>query len=219
MNIRFLPPVRTIGDLLHRLGDVPAERVRFDPVPGAATVQHLSLPENRLCELLDDTLVEKAVGYRESLVAMVLAQVLGAFVRGRNLGLLSGPDGPFEILPGLVRLPDLAFISWDRLPGRSIPESPVPGVVPDLVIEVWSQNNSRAEIVRKREEYFRSGVRVVWEIDPRARTVQVFTSLDRVVQLSSNDTLSGEPLLPGFLLPLQELFAELDRQGQVLSQA
>jgi len=65
MTTTFTPLVRTVGDLRRRLGDVPADRVRFTPVPGTATVADLLRDENRRCELLDDTLVEKLMGVRE----------------------------------------------------------------------------------------------------------------------------------------------------------
>lgn len=132
MNIPFQPPIRTIADLLHRLGDIPADRVRFDPVPGTATIEDLLRPENKGCERVDDTLVEKPMGSPESLLAIALGGLLDAFVDRNNLGVVTGPDGMLQILAGLVRLPDIAFISWDRLPNGVIPEEPVWNVAPDL---------------------------------------------------------------------------------------
>lgn len=213
MNIRFQPPVRTVADLLRHLGDIPPDRVRYDPVPGTATVEDLLREENRRCELVDGTLVEKAMGVRESLLAFFLGELLGPVVRRQNLGILTGPDGTYEVLLGLVRLPDVAFVSWGRLPGRRIPDEPVPNVVPDLAVEVLSRRNTPAEMARKRDEYFRAGVRLVWEIDPRARTVRVYTAADRFHDLTAADALDGGAVLPGFTLPLAQLFAELDRHG------
>ncbi|MBY0513508.1 MAG: Uma2 family endonuclease [Gemmataceae bacterium] len=206
-------PAKTLGQFLRQLGDVSPDRVRFEPRPGTATVADLLKPENKGCELVDGTLVEKAMGVRESLLAFYLGELLGPVVRRQNLGILTGPDGTFEVLLGLVRLPDVAFVSWDRLPGRRLPDEPVPNVVPDLAVEVLSRNNTRGEMERKRGEYFRAGVRLVWEIDPRARAVRVFTSADQFTDLTAADTLTGEPVLPGFTLPLAQLFAELDRHG------
>jgi Uma2 family endonuclease len=213
MNSAFTPPVRTVADLLHRLGDVPPDRVRFDPVPGTATVADVAYSENKGCELIEGTLVEKVMGLRESLLAIFLGGLLGPFVRRQNLGILTGSDGTYEVLSGLVRLPDLAFVSWDRLPGRRIPDEPVPNVVPDLAVEILSASNTLGEMSRKRGEYFRAGVRLVWEIDPRARTVRVYTSANTYTDLTAGDTLDGAPVLPGFTLPLAQLFAELDRHG------
>jgi Uma2 family endonuclease len=213
MNIPFNPPVRTVGDLLRRLGDVPADRVRFTPIPGTATTDDLLRDENRRCELVDDTLVEKPMGVRESLLAIYLAELIGPLVRRQNLGILTGADGTYELISGLVRLPDLAFVSWDRLPGRRLPEEPVPNVAPDLAVEVLSASNTLGEMARKRGEYFRAGVRLVWEIDPRTRGVRVYTSETAFTDLTANDALSGAPVLQGFTLPLAQLFAELDRHG------
>ncbi|MBN9520370.1 Uma2 family endonuclease [bacterium] len=213
MNTSFRPPVRTVADLLRRLGDVPADRVRFDPVPGTATVADLLRDENRRCELLDDTLVEKPMGVRESFLALVLAEMLNAHIRGRNLGILTGADGTYELVSGLVRLPDLAFVSWDRLPGRRLPDEPVANVAPDLAVEILSARNTPAEMARKRAEYFAAGVRVVWEIDPRARAARVYTSGTDFTELTAADTLDGGAVLPGVVVPLANLFAELDRHG------
>lgn len=213
MNIPFDPPIHTIGDLLRRLGDVPADRVRFTPVPGTATKDDLLRPENKNCELVDETLVEKPMGMRESLLAIYLGELLGPFVRGRNLGLITGADGTYEVLLGLVRLPDVAFVSWDRLPGRRVPDAPIPNVVPDLAVEVLSPSNTTKEMARKRGEYFQAGVRLVWEVDPRTRTARVYTSETAYSDLTSADALDGGAVLPGFTLPLAQLFAELDRRG------
>ena len=213
MNIPFDPPIHTIGDLLRRLGDVPADRVRFTPVPGTATKDDLLRPENKNCELVDETLVEKPMGMRESLLAIYLGELLGPFVRGRNLGLITGADGTYEVLLGLVRLPDVGFVSWDRLPGRRVPDEPIPNVVPDLAVEVLSPSNTAKEMARKRGEYFQAGVRLVWEIDPRTRTARVYTSETEFTDLTGADVLDGGAVLPGFTLPLAQLFAELDRRG------
>jgi len=209
----FHPPLKTIADLLRRLGDIPPDRVRFDPLPGTATVADLLKPENGGCELVERTLVEKPMGIRESALAYFLGQLLGPFVREHNLGILTGPDGTYEVLLGLVRLPDVAFVSWDRLPGRRLPDEPIPNVAPDLAVEVLSKSNTPREMAQKRDEYFRGGVRLVWEIDPRQRTVRVYAAADRFRDLTAADTLTGEPVLSGFSLPLAQLFAELDRHG------
>jgi Uma2 family endonuclease len=213
MNIRFQPPVRTIADLLHRLGDIPAGRVRYTPVPGIATVEDLLRPENKGCELVNDTLVERPRNFGNSILAIFLASLLDRPIRCQNLGILTGPFGTFEILSGLVRLPDVAFFSWDRLPGRRVPNEPVPKIVPDLVVEVLSSGNTLGEMARKRDEYFGVGVRLVWEIDPRVRTVRLYTGIDQFRDLTATDTLTGDPVLPGFTVPLAQLFAELDRHG------
>jgi Uma2 family endonuclease len=199
----------TVGDLLKRLGNIPARRVRLHPTPGTATVEdviRIDAHEDRLCELVDGTLVEKAMGYEESDVAGVIITALNIFIRPRKLGIVTGEAGPFELLGGLVRYPDVAFTSWDRLPGRKRPKEPVPHLAPDLAVEVLSKSNTPAEIKRKLGEYFRAGVRLVWVVDPKKRTVRVHTSADQSILLKEGQSLDGGDVLPGFTLSLKELF-------------
>jgi Uma2 family endonuclease len=210
------PSIKTLADLLDRLGGVPLDRIRFRPFPGTATVQDvidIQRGEGKLCELVEGVLLEKAVEYNESSLAVYLAGLLNAFVVPRNLGIVTGPDGTVELMPHLVRIPDVAFTSWDRLPGRRRPAAPVPRLAPNLAVDVLSRNNTPGEMAAKRRDYFGAGVQLVWEIDPDRRAAVVYTTVTTGTTLGAADTLDGGAVLPGFVLPLQQLFAELDRQG------
>src|SRR3954452_18522670 len=101
-----------------------------------------------------------------------------------------------ELMPDLVRIPDVAFTSWDRLPGRRRPTNPVPRLTPNLAVEVLSRNNTPGEMAAKRGDYFTAGVQLVWEIDPDARVVAVYTSPTQSARLGGNDTLDGGVVLP-----------------------
>ncbi len=212
-----LPVPENLADLVDRLGHVPLDRIRMQPAPGTATEEDvlaaLEAPRKRICELIDGVLVEKAMGYAESALASLLIESLNAFVRAHNLGLVTAPDGTVRLWAGRVRIPDVAFFSWDRMPGRRRPQQPIPTLAPDLAIEVLSPSNTAQEMRRKRDDYFSVGVRLVWEIDPDTRTCSVYTAPDAVTTLTEADAVDGGDVLPGFRLPLRDLFAELDRQG------
>ncbi len=206
----------TMADLLERLGNIPLSRIRLRPPPGTATEEDILTVERIdgvLCELVDGILVEKAMGLHESFLAVFLIKILDEFIRPRNLGLLSAPDGTMRLFPGLVRIPDVAYISWDRFPGRRIPDEPIPNVSPNLAIEVLSRSNTPGEMARKRADYFTTGTLLVWEVDPPTRTVTVYTAPDESTVLGETDVLDGGKVLPGFTLPLRDLFGELDRHG------
>lgn len=210
------PPLRTIADLLDRLGGVAPSRIRYDRIPGHSTeadVLDLYHTEGKLYELVDGVLVEKAMGFLESVLALALGGFLRAFVVPRNLGLVSGADGMVRLFGGLIRIPDVAFVAWERIPGGRIPEEPIPALAPDLAVEVLSEGNTPAEMAIKRAEYFDSGVRLVWLVDRKTRTVAVFTTPGESRLLEESDTLDGGDVLPGFALPLRDLFAELDRHA------
>ena len=113
-----------------------------------------------------------------------------------------------RIAPGLVRIPDLSFITWERLPGHESPREPIPDLAPDLAVEVLSAGNTKREMDRKVREYFDAGVRLVWLIDPRKRTTRVYPTIEKSTLVRANQALDGGPDLPGFVLPLSDL---LDR--------
>ena len=200
----------TIADLLADLGDIPPHRVLLRPSPGTATEQDviaIRARSRRLCELVDGVLVEKAVGYAESALAALLVGYLGSFLRQNDLGFIAGPNGAFRLMPGLMRIPDVSFVSWDRLPSRHYPKEPIPTLAPDLAVEVLSESNTPKEMARKLRNYFAVGIRLVWYVDPETRTAEVFTAVDRSTTLGEGQALDGGEVLPGFALPLAELFA------------
>jgi Uma2 family endonuclease len=186
--------------------------VRLHPPPGTATERdliRLNDHSNRLYELVDGVLVEKVMGYPESSLTCELIRLLGNFLAQHDLGILGGADGTLRLMPGLVRIPDISFVSWDHLPNRTIPRDPIPDLAPDLAVEVLSEGNTRQEMARKLREYFLCGVRLVWFVDMDRRTVQVFTAPDQSVVLTEKDTLDGGDVLPGLALPLKQVFARL----------
>src|SRR6476646_2852855 len=126
------PDIATVADLLERLGGIPPERVRYYPLPGTATeadVVEIEERENRLCELIDGVLVEKPVSFRESLLAGIILTALNNFVIPRRLGVVTGADGMIKLFPGLVRIPDVAYVSRERLPDGRVPAAHITQLV------------------------------------------------------------------------------------------
>ncbi len=189
----------TVSDLLSQLGDIPASRVRLHPAPGTATeADAVSVHdrEQRLCELVDGVLVVKTVRYCESYIAATLIRLLGNFVVDRDLGIIAGADGIIQLAPGLVRIPDVSFVSWEKLPGRRLSRQPIPNLVPDLVVEVLSESNTPREMARKLDEYFSHGSQLVWLVDPETETITVYTARHQSVVLDTSAVLDGDVVLP-----------------------
>jgi Uma2 family endonuclease len=207
------PRFETIGELLDQLGGIEPGRVRATPAPGKATEQdliRLLAHTDRLYELVDGVLVEKVMGLAESMVAAWLIYLLESFNQ-RRFGLIAGADGAMRLLPGLVRIPDVSFISWDRLPVKGcLPRQKIGAFAPDLAVEVLSESNTPSEMQRKLKEYFLAGTRLVWFVDPQSRTVQVFTAPDQFVTRTEAQSLDGADLLPGLDLPVKSLFEGME---------
>ncbi len=204
--------LETLADLLDRLGNVPLERIRLHPFPGTATIDDVlrlcDREPKRLCELVDGVLVEKVMGHQESRLAAWLIFVLRTYLMEHDLGIVSGADGPHQILFDQVRFPDVAFIAFDRIPEDADPSTPVPHWIPSLAVEVLSVGNTRAEMARKLRDYFEAGVELVWYVDPTDRTVRVYHSPEAVVTLTEADDLDGEQILPGFHLSIRDWFEQ-----------
>lgn len=207
--------LETVADLLERLGGIPAHRVLWKPYPGTATEKDLIAvvdgAHKRLCELVDGTLVEKVVAFFEGRLGGVLLHFIETYLDENNSGFCVPADSMMRIVPGRVRLPDVSFISWDKVPNRRVPTEPIADLVPDLAVEVLSKGNTRREMKIKREEYFRGGARLVWEIIPKKQSARVYTSPNRFQEVGPDGALDGGDVLPGFVLPLKRLFARAQR--------
>lgn len=211
------PKDATVDDMLQQLGGISPSRVRINPPPGLATerdVLDILDHEDQLCELVDGTLVEKPMGFLESCLALDINRWLGDFVEEHDLGILSGADGTLRLMAGLVRMPDVAFISWKQLPKRKYPNEPIASLIPELAVEVLSESNTRGEMKRKLGEYFSTGTQLVWIVDPIKRTVDVHTAPEKFTRLKEGETLDGGTLLPGFRLPLKRLFARVEKPSR-----
>ncbi len=204
-----------LSDLQERLGNIPAERIRLNPPPGFATaddVLRIQAEEGVLCELQDGILVEKPMGWYESSLAMLIAIEIGIYLKSHEIGRVLGADGSLKILPGTVKIPDVSFISWSRFPQEKIPRRPIPALIPDLVVEVLSETNTKEEMDAKLDKYFQSGVRLAWYVEPASRSATAYTSIQQAVAIPPTGHLDGGEVLPGFRLSLQWLFEQADRQ-------
>ena len=205
--------VWTATDLARRFGDIALSRISFDPPPGLATEDDVDRWEqrtNRLFELVDGVLVEKTMGSYQSLVAVEVARVLANFVKPLRIGWVLGADGMLRLWPGRVRIPDACFISKGQTPDGKFPKGErIASLFPDLAVEVLSESNTREEMAEKLRDYFQSGTRLVWYIDPVPQTAEVFTAADARTVVARNGRLNGEPVLPGFSIELASLF-EID---------
>ncbi|QDT14969.1 Uma2 family endonuclease [Alienimonas californiensis] len=206
---RSAAPGLTVADLLAKFGPIPAGRVVSDPAPGTATPadhERLNAAGRGIFELIDGTLIEKPVSDLSSWLGGELFRLLANHVVEGKRGWVHPADGFFELPDGL-RAPDASFTPRAARP-EGLQERGYSDVPPALVAEVISPGNTRREMELKRSVYFAAGVQTIWEVDPLARTITVWTGPDADTVLREGDTLTGAPTLPEFSLPLSDLFAE-----------
>lgn len=200
-------PETSFAYLHEQLGGVPLVRIRRKPAPGTATEEDLLRPHGPLCELIDGVLVQKAGGPWESIFAVYVGGAIGRFANQNDLGVVSGAGGLLR-LGEQVRAADVTFIPWSEFPSGQVPEDEAFwSVAPGLIVEVLSPGNTPAEIDRKITEFFGVGCRLAWVIDPRTKSAKVYTSAKKFKEIDEKGTLDGGKVLPGFKLPLADVFA------------
>lgn len=143
-----------------------------------------------------------------ALVAGKIYYQLCAFLEKNKLG-RPVMEGLFilDAAKDLRRRPDVAFVSAQRWPlDREIPTEGDWQVVPDLAVEVVSPNDLARSVFSKVREYFAHGVSQVWVVWPNDQEVYLYESPTQVKILTARDEIQGGQLIPGFRLPLAELF-------------
>ncbi len=140
-------------------------------------------------------------------IAVNVTISLGQYVRENNLGTVYAAETGFKISsdPDTVRAPDVAFISRDRVEEMGEVEGFWPGA-PDLAVEVVSPNDLYTEVEEKVLSWLEAGSRMVVVVDPRNRTVSVRRRQAEVQILMEHDTLDGGDVVPGWELPVADVF-------------
>lgn len=198
----------TLVDLAERFGDIPATRICHNPPPGQATEADLVYyqeHEDRLFELVDGTLIEKTMGSHESHVVGKIFLVIANFLEQHPLGIALPADGQLKIRCDAIRVPDVSFISKERVLNSDFGRQNIASMSPNLAVEVISTSNSRREMDSKLKEYFATGSEEVWYVYPKTHELHQFTSAETQQVWRSAATLTTR-LLPGLELKLAEIF-------------
>ena len=150
-------------------------------------------------------------GGQHGALAMLLGARIHAFVDARALGRVYAAETGYILQrkPDTVRAPDVSFVSANRPAGVRSPRGFIPGA-PDLAIVVRSPDDSMAALEAKAWQYLRAGARLVWIVDPQAREVRVYRVGQPVEARTESEVLDGGEVLPGFMVELAGLFAEMD---------
>ena len=140
-------------------------------------------------------------------IAVALGAEVRSFVRPRRLGRVGGSDTGIRLErdPDTVREPDVYYISADKLP-LNVRIAGYYEVVPDMVAEVLSPNDSRAEFDAKIRMWLDFGVRLALAVYPASRTIAVHQIGGPAVTLGYDDTLDGGDVIPGFSCPVRDIF-------------
>jgi Uma2 family endonuclease len=172
-----------------------------DDLDGLSDLEQFELIRGELIQLEMSSFEHTTIGAR-------LIRYLSEFADANRLGLVMSSDGGivFGRDPDTMLVPDVAFVSIERLPPRDTWGARLE-LAPDLAVEILSPSNRPAYVQRKLEIYLNGGVRLVWIVNPDERTVTVHRPRQASIVLHVTDVLDGENVLQGFRLPVEHIFA------------
>ena len=175
------------------------------------TAEELALlpTTSRRLELVKGEVYETpAAGARHGDVAAEIGAQLRTYVRANRLGRVFAAETGFLLRrdPDTIRAPDAAFVTQDRLPEEGLPTGYFEGA-PDLAVEVLSPDDRPRDVRQKANDWLQAGSRLVWVIDPGTRSVTVYSSPEAFQELTEDDSLEGEHVIPGFACSIRGLFS------------
>jgi Uma2 family endonuclease len=180
------------------------------------TITNKLMTADELLRLPDDNMRHELVrgelqtmppsGAEHGEIILNISGPLHEFVKRKKLGKTYGAETGFiiETQPDTVLAPDVSFVSKDRIP-PSRPKGFFEGF-PDLAVEVRSPSETAKKVQKKVEDWIDAGTSVVWVIDPKTTTVTVHQKSGEPLVLEMNDELDGGDVVPGFSVPVAEIF-------------
>ena len=181
--------------------------IASSPLMTAEELCHLPDDGNRH-ELIDGVLTTMPpAGFEHGYVEVNVAVHVAQFVKQHQLGQVVGGETGFFLGrgPDTVLAPDVAFVSTARLPAPD-QRARFADVVPDLVVEIVSPSDRPGEVTEKALRWVEAGVGLTWVVHPERRMVAVYEPGGVVHLVHEDEELDGGEVLPGFRLPVVELF-------------
>ena len=160
------------------------------------------------CELIDGVWVEKSMSNAAGVVESNINFFVKTASRANRAGFVFTEQGTYQLFedrPNRWRKPDVSFVRFGRLPDDKLPSGRM-RLAPDLAVEVISPSDSADDVQTKLIEYLRAGVRLVWFAYIPTKTVWAYRPGGTATVYFETDTLPGEDVLPGFAVPVAELF-------------
>ncbi len=146
-------------------------------------------------------------GFEHGICAAEIGSKLNMYVKRHKLGYVCGAETGFRIAqnPDTVRAPDAAFVCQTSIERQGIVKGYWEGA-PDLAVEVISPGDTYAEVAEKVEAWLTAGCRMVWVINPRRETVEVYRPNADFTILRGTDILDGGDVVEGFQCSVQDIF-------------
>jgi Uma2 family endonuclease len=157
-------------------------------------------------EVIDGELIVSPAGYDHGVIIGRISAHLGAFIVGTDIGEILSADTGCRMKSGDLFSPDISFVTAARHAMQKQTGKPFFAGAPDLAVEVLSPGDTVGATEEKIAQYFENGTRLAWIVHPRTRSVGVYHGATPDKFLTASDSLDGEAVVPGFTVPLAQIF-------------
>ena len=165
--------------------------------------RHFRIERNQIGDLFIMSPTDSETGQRN----FNLIGELGIWTKQDGTGVGFGSSGGFTLPNGAVRSPDAAWIKrtkWEIIPAEK--RKKFAPICPEFIVELRSENDNLSTLKEKMQEYIDNGTQLAWLIDRKQRKVFIYRPNCGVEELNNPQTLTGEDILPGFVLDLSEIW-------------
>jgi Uma2 family endonuclease len=154
--------------------------------------------DGRKYELVDGEVVVSPAGMYHAEIVIKIIRILAIYLDDHPIGKVYGDNVGLIFPNGNLRSPDVSFVRNEKLLPGGISPVTFGELVPDFAVEVLSPDDRPGRLAQKIGEFLEFGVPLVWVVDPKLQTVVAYRSLSQTEQFTANDTITAEPVLPGF---------------------
>jgi len=171
----------------------------------------IDFDDDRVYELIEGEIIPMPPPRKiNSIIAGLILTALNVFLKQNKIkGYVLGADGGYTLTEHDVRVPDVSYIAQERIPDLDDTAEVIP---PEIAVEIISPSESPRQINAKTSLYLNAGTKIVWNVYPDEKVVEVWTLGEDgklIMQpFELNDTLDGGDVLMGFMLPVREIFAQ-----------
>lgn len=165
--------------------------------------RHFRIERNQIGDLFIMSPTDSETGQRN----FNLIGELGIWTKQDGTGVGFGSSGGFTLPNGAVRSPDAAWIKrtkWEIIPAEK--RKKFAPICPEFIVELRSENDNLSTLKEKMQEYIDNGAQLAWLIDRKQRQVFIYRPNCGIEELDNPQTLTGEDILPGFVLDLSEIW-------------